>query len=143
VGGKATEVMPKTGRARVLPLTPTCIGALREQAAQQARDAEQWKDAWEDTNFVFTIESGMPIHPERATKRFYEAVERAKLPRIRLHDLRHTAATLARQAGVPIEVVSQWLGHQSTEMTLNVYSHVQPEMQLDALARVEASLLGR
>ena len=143
VGGKATEGMPKTGRARVVPLTPSCIAALRGQTAQQLSDSDKWGDAWQDTGYIYTTEGGLPLHPERATKLFYEAVDAAKVPRIRLHDLRHTAATLARQAGVPIEVVSRWLGHQSTEMTHDIYSHVLPEMNDDAVARVEASVTGR
>jgi integrase len=143
VGGRIIEGMPKTGRARVVPLPPSCIAALREQAARQARDAEQWKEAWQDTAYVFTTESGQPIHPQRVSVHFREAVGLAAVPKIRLHDLRHTAATLARQAGVPIEVISQWLGHSSTAMTFNIYSHVLPEMQDDALARVEAALRGR
>jgi integrase len=143
VGGKVIEGMPKTGRARVLPLPPSCIAALREQAARQARDAKQWKEAWQDTAYVFTVESGQPIHPQQVSRHFHEAIGRAAVPKIRLHDLRHTAATLARQVGVPIEVISQWLGHSSTAMTFNIYSHVLPEMQDDALARVEAALGGR
>ena len=143
VGGKVIEGLPKTGRARVVPLPPSCIAALREQAARQARDAKQWKEAWQDTTYVFTIESGQPIHPQQVSRLFRQAIEPAAVPKIRLHDLRHTAATLARQAGVPIEVISQWLGHSSTAMTFNIYSHVLPEMQDDALARVEAALSGR
>ena len=86
---------------------------------------------------------GRAYSPTAGGRLFCEAVARAEVPKIRLHDLRHTAATLARQAGVPIEVVSQRLGHSITEMTFNIYSHVMPEMQLDALARVEAALSGR
>jgi integrase len=90
--------------------------------------------------FVFTLEDGRPMHPERVMKVFYEAADAAGLPRIRLHDLRHTAATLALQAGVPISVVSRWLGHKSTQMTFDVYSHVVPEMHDDSVDRVEATL---
>jgi len=143
VGGATIEGLPKTGKARVVPLTASCIAALREQAALQARDAEQWKNAWQDTGYLFTNESGQPVHPQRVTRHFLEAIERAAVPKIRLHDLRHTAATLARQAGVPIEVISQWLGHSTTAMTFNIYSHVMPEMQDDALDRVEAAMSGR
>jgi len=119
------------------------ILGFREEAAVGRRDAEQWKDAWQYTSYVFTIESGQPIHPQQVSRLFRQAIAPATVPKIRLHDLRHTAATLARQAGVPIEVISQWLGHSSTAMTFNIYSHVLPEMQDDALARVEAALSGR
>ena len=80
VAGKTLEGLPKTGRARVVPLTPSCIAALREQAALQARDAEQWKDAWQDTAYVFTAESGQPLQPDRTSRAFQEALVQAALP---------------------------------------------------------------
>ncbi len=66
----------------------------------------------------------------------------AGLPRIRLYDLRHSAATLALAAGVSPTVVSEQLGHVSTAFTLDTYAHVLPHMQDDAVARVEAMLFG-
>ena len=71
------------------------------------------------------------------------ALERWKLPRIRLHDLRHTWATLALQAGVHPKVVSERLGHAGIAITLDVYSHVTPDMQADAAATVAALLARR
>jgi integrase len=149
VGGRATLIpSPKTRKGRAVPLPSTVIAALKEQASLQLADHDRWGDAWGrhfDTGepyepFVFTLEDGRPMHPERVTVVFHEAAQAAGLPRIRLHDLRHTAATLALQAGVPVSVVSQWLGHNSATMTLDTYAHVLPEMNNDALARVEATL---
>jgi len=62
------------------------------------------------------------------------------LPEIRLYDLRHTAATLALAAGVPVKVISEQLGHASATLTLDTYSHVLPHMQEEAAAKVEAPL---
>jgi integrase len=73
-------------------------------------------------------------------RNFQVILERAKLPRIRLYDLRHTAATLALGAGVPAKVVSEQLGHASVAFTLDTYSHVLPHMQDAAAAQVEALL---
>lgn len=73
-------------------------------------------------------------------RNFQVILERAKLPRIRLYDLRHTAATLALGAGVPAKVVSEQLGHASVAFTLDTYSHVLPHMQEEAAAQVEALL---
>lgn len=64
------------------------------------------------------------------------------MPELRLYDLRHTAATHALQAGVPVKVVSEMLGHASAVITLDTYSHVLPNMQDEAAARMEALLLG-
>ncbi|MGA8442370.1 MAG: tyrosine-type recombinase/integrase [Candidatus Sulfotelmatobacter sp.] len=65
----------------------------------------------------------------------------AGLPRIRLYDLRHSAATIALAAGVSPKVVSEQLGHASTAFTLDTYAHVLPHMQDEAVAKVEAMLL--
>jgi integrase len=67
-------------------------------------------------------------------------LERAGLPRVRFHDLRHTYATLALRDGVPVKVVSETLGHASITLTLDTYSHVLPDMQEDAAARMERLL---
>ncbi len=85
---------------------------------------------------MFTIENGQPLHPERATKLFREAIKNAKLPRIRLHDLRHTHATLGLEAGIPVKVISQHLGHGSTRITQDVYQHVLKEQQEAAAGQI-------
>lgn len=64
------------------------------------------------------------------------------MPRIRLHDTRHTAATLMLSAGVPVKVVSEMLGHASITITLDTYAHVLPGMGEEAGAALSASLLG-
>ena len=73
------------------------------------------------------------MHPDRVTKLFDAAVEAAKVPRIRLHDLRHTVATRMLEAGVPVKVVSEILGHSSVAFTMDRYSHVIPSMQESAV----------
>ena len=73
---------------------------------------------------------------------FETAVNAAKLPRIRLHDTRHTAASLMLASGVPTKVVSELLGHSSPTITLSIYAHVIPGMAEDAGAALSASLLG-
>ena len=84
--------------------------------------------------------NGDPLHPDRISKLFDQLVRAtAGLPRIRLHDCRHTFATLALQAGVHPKVVSDRLGHSSTTVTLDTYSHVLPALQEEAAA-VVASL---
>jgi integrase len=86
---------------------------------------------------------GRPLEASNLLHRSYKRLlERAGLPRIRFHDLRHTYATLALRNGVPVKVVSETLGHASITLTLDTYSHVLPDMQEDAAARME-QLLGR
>ena len=98
-------------------------------------------EAWQDDNLVFCNEDGSALHPSRFTRRFVTACERAGVPKIRLHDLRHTWATLALQAGIHPKVVSERLGHATTGITLDIYSHVQPELDAHAATAV-AELFG-
>ncbi|MGB8362080.1 MAG: tyrosine-type recombinase/integrase, partial [Acidimicrobiia bacterium] len=98
--------------------------------------AETWR--WEDSGYVFTRKDGSALNPSTLTWAFRWIVDQSELPRIRLHDLRHTHASIAVKAGVPIGVVSERLGHASPEFTLHRYSHVMPGMQreaADAVAR--------
>lgn len=86
--------------------------------------------------------NGEPIHPHTLTKTFERLIKRAGLRRIRLHDLRHTHATLALKAGVPVKVISERLGHESPAFTLKQYAHVIPGMQAEAAAQVAAMIDG-
>ena len=96
----------------------------------------------EGRDLVFKTASGHPIHADYLAKHFKMILELAGLPRIRLYDLRHSAATIALAAGVSPKVVSEQLGHASTAFTLDTYAHVLPHMQDEAAARIEAILFG-
>ena len=81
------------------------------------------------------------MHPSRVSEHFNRLVKRSGLPRIRLHDLRHTHATIALAGGIHPKIVQERLGHASIAITLDLYSHVAPGMQQDAAAAV-ARLVG-
>jgi integrase len=86
---------------------------------------------------------GKPLHPSNFLQRsFYPLLERAGLPRIRFHDLRHTYATLALRAGVHPKVVAEVLGHANISITLDTYSHAIPAMQESAAATVARLVFG-
>jgi integrase len=92
-----------------------------------ARQAlERQRAAVDGSPWVFPVD-GKPMHPEAASNAFRRLAIRAGLPDVRLHDLRHTAATLALAAGVPVRDVADSLGHSSPSVTLNVYGHAIPE----------------
>jgi len=97
----------------------------------------------EAVDLVFKTVSGHPINSDYLAKQFKGILEFARLPRIRLYGLRHTAATLALAAGVPPKVVSEQLGHASAAFTLDTYAHVLPHMQDEAAAKVEAMLFAQ
>ncbi|MEU8022624.1 tyrosine-type recombinase/integrase [Micromonospora haikouensis] len=108
---------------------------VRVLAAYRARRA-QWRlaagEAWPDTGLFFVRPDGRPWHPSGVTQRFRRLVRQAGFPPIRLHDLRHSAATIALDAGVDIKVVSEQLGHSTTTLTRDTYQSVTRKMRHDA-----------
>jgi integrase len=128
---------PKTARGRrSIALDPETVEVLKAQAARQLGEQDEWGDGWTDTGLVFTKENGEALHPEDVTRYFRQAVKKAMLPTIRLHDLRHTHATLALRAGIHPKVVSERLGHAAVSITLDTYSHAIPAMQEEAAALI-------
>ena len=79
-----------------------------------------------EVSYVFTNEAGEPLWPQRVTYWFRDLCDAAGLPRIRVHGLRHSAATWMISSGASPKLVSQWLGHASPTITLTLYSHVLP-----------------
>jgi integrase/predicted RNA-binding Zn-ribbon protein involved in translation (DUF1610 family) len=135
-GSQVAVHEPKTAHGRrVVALDPQTVEVLQGQAARQA--AEQAKsEGWEDTGLIFTNEGGQALHPWATSRCFRAAVKEAMLPDIRLHDLRHTHATLALQAGIHPKVISERLGHATIAITLDTYSHAIPAMQEEAAAKI-------
>lgn len=131
-GGKLELGEPKTERSRRRVDLPAFVAAgLREHRKRMM--AEGHPGPW-----VFCDTSGGPLRKSNLTRRdFHPLVEAAGLPRIRFHDLRHTAATLMLLAGIHPKVVQETLGHASISITLDLYSHVLPSMQLDAAQRID------
>ena len=134
---------PKTAKGRrQIALDPGSVAVLRDHRKRQLEQRVLLGSGWRDHDLLFTCVDGSPVHPERFSREFDRRIARWSLPRIRLHDLRHTWATLALQSGIHPKVVSERLGHAGIGITLDVYSHVTPDMQADA-ALVVAGLLGR
>jgi integrase len=139
------ETQLKTDKPRAVSLDADTVAVLRRQSQQQLDDAAEWKAAWVGGGHVFTREDGAPWHPDRVRVLFQQAVKAVDdVSGIRMHDLRHTWATLALRAGVHPKVVQERLGHANIRITLDTYSHVLPDMQESAaelVASVVASAL--
>ena len=131
---------PKARSNRQLTLAVPTVEALRTHRSTQRRERLAAGPAWEDSGYVFVDELGRPYHPQRLRVMFEQACKATGLPAIRLHDLRHTMATLALQAGVHPKVVQEQLGHSGIEVTLDIYSHVPQTVRRDAVDRI-ANLL--
>ena len=144
-GGKVSEDTPKSkASARVVSLDAETVRVLREHRRRQAGERLAAGSAYEAGDWVFTDEVGRPYRPDLISRRFKQAARDAGLPTIRLHDARHTAATLALEAGIDIKVVSEQLGHSTTQITADIYQHVRRVKADDAAERVAALLaMGR
>jgi integrase len=97
---------------------------------------------YRDDRLVFATVAGEPLHPDNVSNTFDRLVKAAGVRRIRLHDLRHTAATTMLDQGIPLKVVAERLGHSSTRITADLYQHVSETMQDDAAAKLGAAFLG-
>jgi integrase len=145
-GEQIVEGTTKTGKARVVDLDPETVARLRRHRAELA--GIDLRLAAPDA-LVFGTVTGEHRHPERFSRRFTNAVVAARrdlgedvFPAIRLHDVRHTHATLLLARGTPVKVVQERLGHASPVITLTIYAHVMPGMQA-AAAKLYGQLMSR
>ncbi|MFF1416721.1 tyrosine-type recombinase/integrase [Streptomyces sp. NPDC058280] len=120
---------PKTDSGfRVVALDDDTVDVLTHHRKQQDADREAWATAWVDTGLVFTQADGSWLHPGKVTDLFERLVAASGLPPIRLHDLRHGAATLMLAAGIDVKIVSDTLGHSDTRITRDIYQSVLPHV---------------
>ena len=142
VDGKVQTSTPKTSSSRrSLPLDASLVSLLIGHRKRQLEDHLRAGNAWTETGYVFVDPLGRPFSPELVSDRFDRLVKTAGLPRIRLHDTRHTAASLMLASGVSVKVVQEMLGHSSPAITLAIYAHTTPSMAKEAGAALSASLL--
>jgi integrase len=99
-------------------------------------------ETWQERGLVFSTAVGTPLNPSKVVDRFKTLLKRAGLPEIRFHDLRHSAATILLSMGVHPKVVQELLGHNQISMTMDIYSHVLPTMQKDAVSKLNDALQG-
>jgi integrase len=101
----------------VIDLDPGTIALLRAHRERQRIDRERWDADYRDNDLVVAMENGEPIHPQSFNQTFKRIARAADLRRIRLHDVRHTHATIAIASGIPVKIVSERLGHESPAFT--------------------------
>ena len=142
VKGKAQFKEPKTAKSRRTVMLPqVAVKALQKHRVVQAEQRLANGNKWQDYDLIFTSEVGTAINQSNLlSKSFYPLREKAEVPKIRFHDLRHTAATLLLQQGVHPKIVQERLGHSQISLTLDTYSHVLPTMQQEAADKMDAIL---
>jgi integrase len=133
---------PKGTSRRTIDLGPQALAALQAHRRQTEAERREWGRAWTDTGLIFVREDGIGYHPSRITDVFQGLAREAGVPVIRLHDARHSCATLALAAGVHPKVVQQLLGHASWSTTMDLYTHRVERLQRDASARIEGVVFG-
>jgi integrase len=130
---------PKTAHSRrSIHLARKSVAALRAHQDRQAFERKAAGESGTDSDVAFCDANRNPLGPTNETKRSHRAVKAAKLPAIRFHDLRHTAATILFARGVHPKLVSDMLGHATITLTLDTYSHLIPAMHGDAAAAMDA-----
>jgi integrase len=131
---------PKTGHGRVVSLDPATVDVLRQHRVRQAEYRLALGKDYVDHDLVFCEVDGQPVQPDSLSRAFLRLVKASGVRRVRLHDLRHTHASLALKANVHPKIVQTRLGHASIGITMDTYSHVTPGQDLDA-ARLVALLV--
>lgn len=126
---------------RDLVIGDEVVAELKRARLQYMEDALSYGRGFQNLNFVIRQEDGSPLHPDSMTRKWSRFLKDNDLPHIRLHDLRHSNATALIQAGVNPRVVQQRLGHSDVNITLNTYTHVLPEMDIDAAEKLDAIML--
>lgn len=138
LGGRATFVEPKTARSRrTVPIPPSTRAVLSEHRRRQREEQMLFGLAFEAQDLVFCTADGRPLNPSSVCIRLHLTLKRLGLPQIRVHDLRHTAATHLLVRGVHPKVVQDLLGHSTIAITLDIYSHVMPSLARDATEHME------
>ena len=129
---------PKNGKGRSIKLTHTASEARRGHLERQLEEIDGRGYDYQDQGLIFPSRKGTPMNARNLTARsFKPMLKHARLPDIRLHDLRHTCATLMLWEGVHIKLVQELLGHATISITLDTYSHLLPGMGEEAAGAME------
>ncbi|WP_229826277.1 tyrosine-type recombinase/integrase [Nocardiopsis terrae] len=141
-GAGLVEVAPKSAASRrTLMVDHTTVGVLRRHRWRQQQEAQEHGRVWDRGGYVFTAVGGGVLAPERLSRLFRKLNTASGLPPVRLHDLRHGAATLALAAGVDLKVVQAMLGHASIVLTADTYASVLPQVAREAAERTASLVL--
>jgi integrase len=136
--GELVLVEPKTTSSRrTIALPEMAVKALRLHRMRQLEEKLNAGPRWQEHGLVFTSRHGTPIDPTTSTRDFLNLLAKARIPRMRFHDLRHSCASLLLAQNVHPKVVQELLGHANIQITLNRYSHVLPATKSAAAATMD------
>jgi integrase len=142
-GGGLVFVEPKSRAGKRTVMMPdVLVTALRSHRRVQQEDRLKAGQLWEDHGLVFCQATGKPIDPRGDSRHWHALLKAAGVRATKLHNARHTAASIMLAMGVPARVVMETLGHSQITLTLGTYSHVMPQVAHDAASKVESALFG-
>jgi integrase len=136
IGGREVVQTPKSGRQRTVSVPESLLEALKAHRTRQRAQRLRMGPVWHENDLVFTVGHGGPLHPDNIDLDFKRLIALAEVPIIRIHDLRHTHASLLLRHGEQLTVVSQRLGHTRTSVTSDVYAHVLPDQHRETAERL-------
>jgi len=129
---------PKSHKIRYIDMTDGLYKVLKDRYKNRDKDLICKSNRNEEIQLVFSNSNGEPINDNIFRRGvFYKLLAKAKLPKIRVHDVRHTFASLLLQVGAPIHYVKEQLGHSSITMTVDLYGHCQPGVNRAAINRLD------
>lgn len=134
------EPGPPKSKRRVVPVPPFALAALRRHQQRQAFMRQAAGPLWQEQGLVFPLDDGTPQRRQNWLIRWRALTASLGMPAYTLHELRHSAITLARQAGASVEVLQEMAGHSALSITMEVYRHVQPEDRAALRQQMEAFL---
>ena len=140
IDGRLQLVPTKPGRSRPLKLSQLAVESLKRHRTRQLEQRLAAGKEWQNLGFVFTTRKGTPFDHATVLRAFQRILKKAGLRHQRFHDMRHANATLMLIEGVHPRVVAEMLGHSKIAITMDLYSHVIPALQDDAVARIDAAL---
>jgi len=140
---KAKFHPPKTAKSqRRIPLTDDVVETLKCHKSRQDVERSRLGDLYDDSNMVFCREDGVPLYPDVLDNKFHTLLAKAELPHFRVHDLRHTFATIMLKQDVHAKIVQEILGHSTIGVTLDTYSHILPGIKDQAMKKMQSVLSG-
>ncbi len=135
------EAEPKTRKSRRnVIVAPFALEALKQHRVHQREAKLKAGALWQEHDYVFCTLLGKCLNPNHVVEELKKLLTRAGLPDIRFHDLRHSAATLLLSLGIHPKIVQELLGHTQISMTMDIYSHVLPGMQQEAMSKLHDAL---
>jgi integrase len=128
---------PKNGKASTVVLPSLAVDFLQRHARAQEEQRRLLGDGYQNHDLIFPADDGTPRNPDAVSRQFRRFILTTDLPRIRFHDLRHTCASLMIDNETNPKVIQEQLRHSSISTTMDIYGHLMPGMQSEAMGRVD------